>query len=213
MYMQRILVRPAVGKAPEVRSLLEERVKARQAQGVAQGLQATLFNPEGATFVATTRWEDLAKYEQDRGRNQGDPAFRAYQTKLAGLITVPPAPLLFEVLIGPAPGTPTGKYQTRITNRPAVGKVPELRALLEERVKALRAQGMRRGLLARLFDPEGGSFVIVASYDNLGEWEQQRDRQRNDPATREFQAKLSGLVSRPPQPRLFEVLVRMPPAQ
>ena len=99
MFSQRGTHYPVFGKGPELRALLEERVKARQAQGFRVGLSAQMFGAEGVTYILTTIYPDLAALEKNRKENQSDPAFIAYQAKLTGLQRMPTKTELFEILV------------------------------------------------------------------------------------------------------------------
>lgn len=103
MFIQRVRSYPALGKETEFRAALEELVKKLQAQGQAQGiavsLSVQLFSPEGATFVATSRFRDLAELENRRRQTLADPAFQAAMAKLAPLSRAPAKFELYEVLI------------------------------------------------------------------------------------------------------------------
>jgi len=91
---------PALGKENELRAALEEEwVKKRQAQGIAISLSVQLFAPEGATFVITVRYRDLAELENRRRQKQTDPAFQAAVAKFASLSRAPAKSELYEVLV------------------------------------------------------------------------------------------------------------------
>ncbi len=99
MYIQRARLFPAPGKAPEVRVALEERVKKRQGQGVDISLSRQLFAPDGATFVITSRFRDLAEYESRTHQMEADPEYQAFVFKLAPLIRAVSKYELLEVLV------------------------------------------------------------------------------------------------------------------
>ena len=54
---------PLPARVSSFRAALEEWVKKRQGQGLDTSLSRQLFAPEGATFVITTRFRDLAEFE------------------------------------------------------------------------------------------------------------------------------------------------------
>ena len=143
MFSYRVTYYPALGKGPELRTALEARAKERQAQGFRTGLSTQLFGADGATYILTFIWPDLAGYEKFRQGNQSDPAFRAFQNKLVELTRMPTRVELFEILVPtpPADGA-RATFATRFTSYPAAGKGPEVRAALEERVKARQAQAL-----------------------------------------------------------------------
>ncbi len=68
MYIQRESFYPGLGKGPELRALLEERVKGQQANGRAIGLSVGLFGgPEGNPYIFNFRYQDLAAFESEVG--------------------------------------------------------------------------------------------------------------------------------------------------
>ena len=99
MFIQRVRTFPAPGKAPEFRTALEEWVKKRQGQGLDTSLSRQLFAPEGATFVITTRFRDLAEYEKLTSQIEADPAYQALVAKLAPLTRAAAKFELLEVLV------------------------------------------------------------------------------------------------------------------
>jgi len=211
MFSQRVTNYPAAGKGPELRTLLEERVKARQAKGLRTGLSTQMFGADGAAYVITTTYADLAALEKSRRENQSDPASRAFQAKLAGLQRVPQTIELFEILM-PAPAAAAEPiFSHRVTQYPAAGKGPELRALLEGRVKDGQAQGLRVGLSTQLFGAGGATYVQTVIYPDLAAYEKRRQANLSDSAFRAYQAKVVELTRMPAKQELFEILVRVPP--
>jgi len=99
MYMQRVVTYPQMDKVLELQQHLESWVKTRQGQGAKVGLAMRLFDPEGAAFVTTIRFNDLAELDQARQRNRADQAFHDYQAKIATLSRLPPRIELQEVLV------------------------------------------------------------------------------------------------------------------
>lgn len=103
MFVQRIEFYPIVGKDQEVRAVLEEWAKHLQGQGIGAGLSQSVFGGDGATFILTTRVEDLATLEERRRRVQSSPEFGALQGRLASLLVQRPRFELLDVLL-PMPG-------------------------------------------------------------------------------------------------------------
>lgn len=99
MFVHRVRVFPATGKVREVRAVLEEWVKKNQAQGLDTGLSRQLFAPDGATLVTTTRFRDLAEYENRTNQIEADPAYQPFVAKLAPITRAPARFELFEVLV------------------------------------------------------------------------------------------------------------------
>jgi hypothetical protein len=99
MYMQRVVVYPQLGKVLEMQQHLESWVKTRQGQGAKVGLSMQMFGPEGAAFVTTVRFNDLAELEQSRQRNRTNQAFHDYLAKTDSLSRHPQKIELMEVLV------------------------------------------------------------------------------------------------------------------
>lgn len=100
-------------------------------------------------------------------------------------------------------------YHHSIFHYPAVGKQQELRALLEERVKARKATGVPHGLNVRMFADEPMLTTRIIHQD-LGSLEAFQRAQEADPAQAAFLAKMQPLLSRPNSQSLYRELV---PAQ
>ncbi len=99
MYIQRTSLYPTFDKIFELRALLEERVKARQAQGITIGLQEQLFGPEGPAFTVVIRHDDLGGVERLRRQMITDPEFQAFLAKVGAVSRAPAKMELFEVLM------------------------------------------------------------------------------------------------------------------
>ena len=98
-YSFRITLYPAAGKAPAVRALLEEWVKAQQAGGSRQTLAIQVFGQEGPVFAQTILHPDLASLEARMRSFQADPGSAAFGEKLAPLLARPGKAELFQVLV------------------------------------------------------------------------------------------------------------------
>ncbi|MSQ14422.1 MAG: hypothetical protein EXR50_00960 [Dehalococcoidia bacterium] len=210
-FVQRTTWIPALGKGPELRALLEERVKLRNAQGGRSGVSAQLFGPEGPAFVFSTVFPDLASREQLFQRQNSDPAYQASLAKSVMVASKAAVIELFETLVPNAPRI-EAKVTQRITLYPAIGKGPELRAMLEEEVKARQARGITSGLQAQLFGIDGPAFTIGTQFPGIAAFEQRRESVPNDPGRQAYLAKVNQAISRPNRQQLFEVLVQVPPA-
>jgi len=99
MFIQRVSSYPALGKGVELRDALTEWVRKRQAQRMSFSLSVQLFNPEGQAFVITSRYSDLAEFENRRRTNLADREFQAAVAKFASLSRAPAKSELFEVLL------------------------------------------------------------------------------------------------------------------
>lgn len=210
MFSHRVTHYPAFGKGPDVRALLEERVKSGQASGIRAGLSSHLLGADGQAFVMTVIHPDLAAYDKRRRGNAADPGFRAYQTKLAEVIRKPNSQELFEVLVAAPPSAESATFIVRNIHYPVPGKNLDLRALLEERVKSRQAQGARVGLSVQLFGSDGVSYVLSVRHPDLAAYEKYRQDTLGDrPENRAYQAKL-GELQRATRQELFEILIPVP---
>lgn len=99
MFIQRVYVYPAGGKEGELRSALEDWTKKRQAQGVVISLTVQIFGSEGTAFAITSKFRDLAEFENRRRQNQADPAFQTAIVKVASLSRAPSKFELYEILV------------------------------------------------------------------------------------------------------------------
>src|SRR5437764_20533 len=98
MYIQRITFFPALGKGPELRPILEERVRQRQAQGTRAGLQSAVFGADGPAFSLGIQVADLEALETVRANPLPvDP-------RIAALSRQPNLIELYEVLLPAQPG-------------------------------------------------------------------------------------------------------------
>lgn len=213
MYVQRESSYPAPGKGAELRACLEERVKAAHAKGRAASLAVQLFaGAAGAGYVRNIRFQDLAAYDATRRQNQADPAFQALTQKITPLLSRPNAIELFEVLI-PFPATPVMRapfFSQRALNYPAVGAGPDLRPLLEARVKAYQASGRRASLSTSVYADDAPVFALTVSFQDLAALDSFRSYIQSDPALQALTARAARLIRQPNKLGLAEVLIPMP---
>jgi hypothetical protein len=90
---------PILGRAGEVRALLEERQTAVSARGGRVGLATRVSPLDGPAFFLNTLFPSLAAFEEERRKNLADPAAQAFVGKLSGVIRQPVAIVLLEVII------------------------------------------------------------------------------------------------------------------
>ena len=210
MFNQRAVSYAAPGKGPELRAALEDRVKSVKSSGRSVAFGQQMFGgPGGAGFVINIVYDNLAAVEAGRRHDQSDPAFVAYAAKLGALIARPVDVQLFEIVI-PNPANPVLKapfFTQRALNYPAQGKGPEVRALLEERVKSLHSGGQRANLSMGVYGSENPVFALTRAFQDLGALDAARSRNQSDSAFQAAQAKLGSLVRQPAQVQLGEVLI------
>jgi hypothetical protein len=98
-YVHRIFFYPDLGKGPIVRRVLEEYVRARQAEGKERArLQQQLFGPSGQAFVLVYGYASLVEYESFL-RSVEEPARRTVVAELNALGRAPIRQELLEVLV------------------------------------------------------------------------------------------------------------------
>ena len=87
MFIQRITLSPVLGKARDVRALVEDSVKKGQAQGVRISVATPVFGDNMGSIVITVRHDDLAEFEKRRALNAANKEFQEYVGKLSTLAT------------------------------------------------------------------------------------------------------------------------------
>ncbi len=205
MYVQTTLLYPAIGKGPELSSILVERVRQQQTEGQRVGLQMLVYGPNTPALRIARQFEDLGALEAFRARPpQLDPRVQALFRQ-----TVTNA--LWEQVLSVQPGGQTPKYTQRFFNRPLPGKGPELAALLVENAHRAQAEGYRTAVGIQVAGAAAGAVVSQTLYGSLVEIEKRRMNNRTSPAQQEFLAKLSALVSEQANSAISEVLVPMTP--
>jgi len=211
MYAQYIQYHPALGKGPELRALLEQRVKTNQSNGQSVALAVQMLGgEEGNPYTVVFRRQDLAALEAFRRSNQADPARQEYQAKLQSLLARPAAISLREELIPPATNLPglTAPYfvqGTMVFQIPSKG--PELRALLEEGVNGYHSAGQRATLATSVYGSDGPFFAIITAFQDLAALDTFRHGQQADPSYRARVAKIQALIRQPARVSLHEVLI------
>ena len=207
MYVQNYRIFAALGRYPEVRSLLEEAVK-NSPTDVLNSLSLSVLGELG-TYVLTVLHEDLAAYEKVRDRNQADPTFLAAAAKLVTMIRQPVVVNLSEVVVGTATpvGTgPTPRYTHRAEFYPADGQGADVAGHLEEFAKAEQAAGRPLFRMARrVYGASGAVFTLGDSHQTLAEAEDVA-RQRAE-RTRALGVNLAGKLRAPASQELREIIV------
>lgn len=99
MYMQRVSLYPNPQNIAEIRTLLVERAKARQASGTRVALTELVAGSDTPQFTVSTLFEDLAAFEALRKRDQSDADFQKFVAKIGSLIRKPAEFDLLEVLV------------------------------------------------------------------------------------------------------------------
>ena len=204
-YYHYILHHPAVGKQGELRALLEERVKARAATGLRQGLGVRMFAQEPVLDTRIVH-QDLASLEAFQRAQEASSAQAAFLARMQPLLSRPNSQYLYRELVPVEnPGTPG--YVLRLLYQPAPGKGEELRAVLEERAKSLNGQGVPTGLSARVVAPDGPSFRANVLFADLAAFQRFTEGALTDAGARAFRAKVAAVAAGPTRQVLTRLLV------
>jgi hypothetical protein len=97
-------------------------------------------------------------------------------------------------------------YTVRIVHHPAPGKVPELRAVLEEHARAMNAGGHSHNVSELLYTEEPG-FVNAIRYDSLAAVEAYPLLRAKDSAWQARTQRITSCLSRPQVQSLYENLI------
>jgi len=99
MYMQRISLYPDPEKVADVRAMLVERAKARQAAGMRVALSELVAGGHAPQFTVSSLFDDLAAFEASRKRDQADADFQKFVARLVPSLRKPSSFDLMEVLV------------------------------------------------------------------------------------------------------------------
>jgi hypothetical protein len=99
VYMQRVTIYADPEKVGEIRALLMERAKARQAAGMRLALTEMVAGSHAPQFTVNILFDDLAAFEASRKRDQADGDFQKFVAKLTSLSRKPNDFHLLEVLV------------------------------------------------------------------------------------------------------------------
>lgn len=102
-------------------------------------------------------------------------------------------------------------FTQRFRSYPATGKTGELRALLEEVVRARLAEGKTSRLSQVVFGDDSGALTSLHVHDDLAAFQAFRERNQSDPAGPARAQRAAGLTARPGQMHLAEVVIPFPP--
>jgi hypothetical protein len=90
-YVMRLTYEPAQGEAAELRPLLEQRMRAFNANGEGRVILSMRFSGGPAAFYTSTLFQSLAELEQTRARAQQNPAAREVLAAMTPLLERPVA--------------------------------------------------------------------------------------------------------------------------
>ncbi len=205
-YIQEIRHYPAPGKGPELRALLEDWARTAPSRGFTQNLSIQLLSSEGPVFINGIRHENLTASQTYQERNRANPGFGPFTAKRQPLLARRPQSALFQVLIPRPSQASRPSFRYGVSRYPAIGKGSALQALLEERVKAMQAHGIR-SLSRQMFGSEGPVFVTNIWFQDMASLEAHLDNNQRDPEFRAYAEKVQSMIARPNKTELFQTLV------
>ena len=203
MFYNRIVIRPQLGKADQVRSLLEERIPVNQASGPAI-LTERLFG-KGPSFVAGRWFDDLEAYEKNREMLAADSAYGDFRAQISQLIAEPADSQLYYVETASGSSSEATRYTHLVRFRPAPNKDAEVKAALDKVTAAREAEGAMPLIIWRqVFTTQGPTYVLVNRYRSLTEYD--NIVANRPPSIRDVIAETNGILAEPTAHALFKVL-------
>ena len=201
--IQRAAHSPALGKELDYRKLLEGRVGSLKSRGFTTTLMSRLLQDGGPELAIYIVFDDMDAYEKFRAANEADPNFIKLSQEANTLarkgVTVG---LFAPILQG---DRANARYFHRTTIRGAAGTANELRAVLEEFVKARQAEGSQAGLTRQVVSATGPTFIITSAFATLSEYESEYIT-KSPPALATLAQKFKGLVQSPAEQVMYEIL-------
>ena len=201
VFTHRVTSYPAPGKGPELRALLEKRVRSRQSEGYRTALMRTMYGE--ACFAINFQFESLAARESAQLGPLPAEAF-ALTSRLGD-------PSLHEVLV-PAnlDGRPVKYIEVRHSD-PLPGKGGTLQRLLADRVQQQQAADVRAELSVEIAGPRSQVVTVSRFFESLAEYEESRAQRQGDEGAAAVTVAMAPLVSRHVDIEILEVLVPFPP--
>lgn len=200
LFTHRATSYPLPGKGPELRALLEERVRTRQSEGIRAALTRTMYGE--ACFAINLQFESLAARET--APIAPLPAEASALTSRLG------DPSLHESLVAAnIDGRPV-KYIEDIYQDPLPGQGGRLQALLAKRVNQQQEAGVRAELTVEIAGTRSQVLSFRRFYESLAEYERMRAARTGEEGYADFVAEMTPLISRHANTEILEVLVPFP---
>lgn len=201
----RARIYPQLDKVAEARDFMMEWIKQGQANGRKVALAQRIYTSEGPMLMVPRQYADLAAADAQRKENQADAAWMERANTLATLVREPIRQSIEETLV-PMATPPQQGVVRRVFFYPALDRVPEYRARLEEFVRAAHAAGRTEVSLAQqIFSETGPLFVGTTTHPDMADLE--RVRQERMSAAQGLIDSLAGISRAPVAVRLLEVVV------
>ncbi len=211
-YFRRLTYFAALGKAPEVRKILEERTRQLRAKDMHAGLQEAVFSADGANFYAIQTFQDMAELQswRDGPLVTNSPSTMAIMGNMPLLLHEPFRSALYEGLLtlGRPPSSPTRYFQrvTRdSTSRQGQTAPGENAGAGHKR----QAEGILHSVQAQVAGPKAGELVVQLQFASLSELEEVRARVAADAASQKLLQETQLLCAGNATLEISEVLIPM----
>ena len=208
MYTRYMFHHPLPGKNAEMRTLIEEHVKAENERGASRNSFLITMNQPTLAMIHVIQHEDLGAMEHHMANRS--PDFQAYGSKMQTLVSTSPYPIIHEVLARETSDKPLNYIWTTI-HTPKQGAGPQLRQLLEERVKTSLQRGSSAAVLAsRAFSPSGPEFALRVIFSDLATLEGYLKANQADASLRTWGTALNSVTAAPVRQALNRIVVPLP---
>ena len=204
--IRRVAHSPALGKGPDYRKLLEERVSSLTSRGFTSRLMSRLLPDDGPELVVYISFDDMEAYEKFHAADSADPDLIKLVQEANALSRKGFTAALFAPIVQADSGRRgNARYFHRTTIRGNFGTANEVGAALEEFVRARQAEGRPAALTRQVLSTTGPTFILVDTYGTLSEYESDRITQ-SPPSLAPAQQKIKGLLQSPAEQVMYEIL-------
>lgn len=204
MYSLRYHLYPALNNQAEVHSLVEERVREYQSEGVRSTCLSALMSELGPFVVAINQFEHLADLESWMAHNQNE-AQRAWLSQINPLLRQPTKQNLFEnLLIAP---TNAASVIRRIVRIPGIGKGNELREKVLELTRLQQEMGVAIGCDVQVTGEAQGTVTTNTFFENLAAFEESRASIQSSAATQKALQAINGALAANSALELYSIQV------
>ena len=209
MLVQRTVLTAAIGKGLQLRPLMEEQIRARQARGQRVGLSRNIVG-DGYQFVVTAIFENLAAVQARIEENDQDAGIQNFMDRTSPLLGARSQSVIANVLIQPPAPAFEAKFSHRFALTPAVGKQAEMEQILTERLTGGPAI---TAALASVIVGGPQQLIVTVFYASLADADALQAATLADPTWLPFTAKLAAVSGANPTVDLAQVLVPVQPAE
>ena len=206
VYTQRTTYFQEIGKGPQLRPLLEERVNGLQAHGVMASLSSGTYVIDGPTLSVSLQFDDMAALEAFVASPLGQ-VDSIFAGQLLPLTRQPARTEILEVLLPLPISNRVPRYIQSTTLIPFAGKNRDVQTLALGRAEDLQAAGIRAGVSVHVSGSVDGRLVTDILFDDLAGPEKLQADNHTDAAWHQYLAQMSALAPRTRQIELFQILV------